>query len=185
MERGERLPAVDGGELVQVVSGADIRARVRELAEEISAQYVGEEVLCVCVLKGAFLFFADLVRRLSVPAVIDFVRLSSYGAGTSSGPDLRFSKDLEESVAGRHVIVVEDIVDSGRSMAYFKDVLAGRGPKSLKVCALVDKQERREVDFEVDLVGFNLTGKGFLVGYGMDHAERYRDLDGIYELIRA
>lgn len=185
MERGERLDAVDGGELVRVVSGADIRARVRELAEDISTRYAGEEVLCVCVLKGAFLFFADLVRRLSVPAVIDFVRLSSYGAGTSGGPDLRFSKDLEESVAGRHVIVVEDIVDSGRSMAYFKDVLAGRGPKSLKVCALVDKQERREVDFEVDLVGFNLTGKGFHVGYGMDHAERYRDLDGIYELIRA
>lgn len=184
MKYSERLPVTEDVRLIPLISGKEVRARVRQLAGEISDQYAGEEVLCICVLKGAFLFFADLIRQLSVPATIDFVRLSSYGAGTSSTSNLCFSKDLEEPVAGRNVLVVEDIVDSGRSMAYLTNILSGRGPKNLKVCALVAKQERREIDFEADLVGFNLTGKGFLVGYGMDHAERYRDLDGVYEFVR-
>ena len=171
-----------GHELRLLVSGEDIRARTAEMAADLSAQYAGEEVVCVCVLKGAFLFFADLVRRMAPPVTVDFVRLASYGDRTAPGEELVFSKDMEESIHGRHALIVEDIVDTGRSMAYLKTVFQGRGPKSLKICALIDKQERRQVDLAVDHFGYNLTGKGFLVGYGMDYGERYRELDGIYEL---
>lgn len=173
-----------GPELRLVVSGDDVRRRTVELARTLSELYDGEEVVCVCVLKGAFLFFADLVRLMDPPLVVDFVRLASYGEFTSPGQELVFSKDLEESIRGRHALIVEDIVDTGRSMAYLKTVLTGRGPKSLKICALVDKQERRETNLAVDYSGYNLTGKGFLVGYGMDCGERYRELDGIYELLQ-
>jgi hypoxanthine phosphoribosyltransferase len=174
-----------GHELNLLVSGEDIRRKTAEMAKELSDLYAGEEVVCICVLKGAFLFFADLVRRMDPPVTVDFVRLASYGDRTSPGEELVFSKDMEESIRGRHALIVEDIVDTGRSMAYLKNVFHGRGPKSLKICALVDKQERRQVDLAVDYYGFNLTGEGFLVGYGMDCGERYRELDGIYELIRS
>lgn len=174
-----------GHRLNCLVTGEEIRERTAAMAKKLSDGYAGEEVVCICVLKGAFLFFADLVRRLAPPVTVDFVRLASYGKRTSPGQELVFSKDMEESIQGRHTLIVEDIVDTGRSMAYLKTVFGGRGPKSLKICALVDKQERREVDLVVDHYGFNLTGQGFLVGYGMDYGERYRELDGIYELIRS
>lgn len=167
-----------------LVPAETIAARVAEMGREISDAYGREPLVCVCVLKGAFLFFADLLRHVKAGPEIDFIRLASYGAGTSSSGNLVFSKDLEVSIEGKHVLIVEDIVDSGRSVEFLAHVFARRNPKSLKICALVDKQERRVTDTQIAFTGFNLTGKGFLVGYGMDYAERYRELNAIYELIR-
>ncbi len=171
-------------QLNMIVSAQEIAARIDELGEAISRDYANKPLVCVCVLKGAFLFFADLLRRIGTGPEIDFVRLASYGRGTSSGGTLTFSKDLEVDIADKHVLIVEDIVDSGRSMEFLAHVFLKRRPRSLKICALIDKQERREADVRIDYAGFNLTGKGFLVGYGLDYAERYRELDAIYELIR-
>lgn len=167
-----------------LVPAEEIAARVAELGWEISEAYRNRQLVCVCVLKGAFLFFADLLRHVDVGPEIDFVRLASYGAGTASSGTLTFSKDLEVNIEGKHVLIVEDIVDSGRSVEFLEHVFSKRNPRSLKICALVDKKERRETDVPIAFTGFNLTGKGFLVGFGMDYAERYRELDAIYELIR-
>ncbi|MEL7638812.1 MAG: hypoxanthine phosphoribosyltransferase [Solidesulfovibrio sp.] len=169
--------------LREVFGEAAVAARVAELGREVSAHYAGAgEVVMVGVLKGALPFMADLLRALSFCPVLDFVRLASYGAGTSPG-ELRFPMDLETDIAGRHVLVVEDIVDTGRSLAYLLDRLAKRNPASLKVCALLDKAYRREVDVAVDFVGF-AAPPVFLVGYGMDVGERLRRLRGVYELVR-
>ncbi|SKA91416.1 hypoxanthine phosphoribosyltransferase [Paucidesulfovibrio gracilis DSM 16080] len=167
-----------------LVDADTIHQRVRELGREMGEAYGNEPVVLVCVLKGAFLFFADLARAMTIECEHDFVRLASYGSGTSRGKEMRFSKDLEVPIEGKHVVIVEDIVDTGNSVEFLKHVFAKRRPQSLKVCALVDKRERRELDINVDFAGFNLTGAGFLVGYGMDYAERYRELDAIYELVR-
>ncbi|MCM0755375.1 hypoxanthine phosphoribosyltransferase [Desulfovibrio aminophilus] len=167
-----------------LVPAEKIAARVAELGREVSEAYRNKPLVCVCVLKGAFLFFADLLRHVDVGPEIDFVRLASYGAGTASSGTITFSKDLEVNIEGKHVLIVEDIVDSGRSAEFLVHVFSKRNPRSLKICALVDKKERRETDVPVAFTGFNLTGKGFLVGFGMDYAERYRELDAIYELIR-
>jgi hypoxanthine phosphoribosyltransferase len=166
----------------ELISQEDITARLDELAAEVDAAYQGEEVVVVCVLKGAFMFFADLVRRLKVPLLLDFVRLASYGSGVESTGKINFTKDMEINVAGRHVLIVEDIVDTGRSLEYLLKVLRLRNPSSVAVCALIDKFERREVDLVVDFPGFRLK-KGFVVGYGLDHAERYRELPGVYEIV--
>ena len=168
--------------LHKVLDAEAIDARVRELAREISEHYADEPVVLICVLKGAYLFFADLMRHLTIEPTIDFLRLSTYQEGCTPSGCLTF-KDMETPIADRHVLLVEDIVDTGRSLAFLKEILGKRGPRSLKVCALVDKRERREVDIEVDFAGFALS-KGFLVGYGMDHAERYRGLDAVYELVQ-
>lgn len=164
-----------------LISEDDIQNRVRELGEQISRDYAGQELVCVCVLKGAFLFFADLVREISTSPAVDFVRLASYGKGTSRGADIIFSKDLEVSIEDKHVLIVEDIVDTGHSMEFLTHVFSKRAPKSLKICALVDKYERREVDLAVDYAGFRQNG--FIVGYGLDYAEKYRELRAIYELV--
>lgn len=169
--------------LVELIGPADIARRVAELGRELAEVYRHEPPVMVCVLKGAFLFFADLTRAVAwkIQPDIDFVRLASYGRGMSGG-EVKFIKDLETDIAGRHVLVVEDIVDSGRSMDYLLQVLRLRGPASVRICALLDKCERREVDLSVDFAGFRLD-KGFVVGYGLDYAEQYRELPGIYELI--
>ncbi|WP_461210549.1 hypoxanthine phosphoribosyltransferase [Desulfocurvus sp. DL9XJH121] len=167
--------------MVEVISAADIAGRVAELGREITATYQGEPLTVVCVLKGGFLFFADLVRAVDLPLELEFVRLASYGKGMDSG-ELVFSKDLETSIKGKHVLIVEDIVDSGRSMDFLMRTFEERGPKSLRLAALVDKAERREVQLTVDFGGFTLE-KGFIVGYGMDYAEKYRELPGIYEIV--
>ncbi|MDD3312298.1 hypoxanthine phosphoribosyltransferase [Pseudodesulfovibrio sp.] len=172
--------------LTTYLSAEQIAERVAELGREITASYSGgEPLVCICVLKGAFLFYADVIRRIDREIEVDFVRLASYGSGTTRGEDLVFSKDLEIAIEGKDVLVVEDIVDSGHSMDFLLHVLRRRGPKSLKICALIDKHERRERDITVDFAGFKLSDDalvGFLVGYGMDYAERYRELDGLYEL---
>lgn len=168
--------------LTPFITAEQIAERVESLGKEIAASYEGEEPLvCICVLKGAFLFFSDIIRKIDRPIEVDFVRLASYGTATSRGDDIVFSKDLEVSIEGKDVLVIEDIVDTGHSMDFLMNVLRMRKPKSLKICSLIDKHERREKKVHVDFSGFRLSD-GFIVGYGLDYAERYRELDGIYEL---
>lgn len=164
-------------------SAEDIAARVAEMGEEISAAYTGEPLVAVCVLKGAVHFFSDLTRAISREDMeLDFVRLSSYGLGTVSSREVKLTKDLECDVRGKHVLLVEDVVDSGHSLRFLLDLLAGRGARSVRVATLVNKTERREVEIPVAFAGFSLDS-GFIVGYGLDHAERYRSLPSIYELL--
>jgi hypoxanthine phosphoribosyltransferase len=168
--------------LIEVVDAGAVRKRVGMLAKKVTEAYHGEPVLAVCVLKGAFLFFADLVRRLDLPVQVDFLRLSSYQDVSSPKTRPILVKDLDQDVRGLNVLLVDDIADTGRSLKYLQEVLQKRGPKTLKTCVLINKQERREVDLEVDFSGFDLE-KGFLVGYGLDYAERHRSLDALYELV--
>ncbi len=158
-----------------------IEEAVRRLGAEISSDYRGRCPLLVGVLKGAFMFLADLLRHLSIPVEVDFVRLSSYGCRTETSGVVRMTKELESDVRGRDVIVVEDIVDTGLSLKFLLEELEAQGPSSLRVCALVDKKARREVEIQVDYVGFEIE-EGFIVGYGIDYAERYRELPEIYVL---
>lgn len=164
-----------------VITSEAIQDRVNELGEQITRDFQGEPLTVVCVLKGAFLFFADLVRAVDLDLELEFVRLASYGSGTESG-ELVFSKDLETTIQGKNVLIVEDIVDSGYSMDFLLRTFAERKPRSLRLAALVDKHERREVDLVVDYYGFRLE-KGFIVGYGMDYAERYRQFASIHEIL--
>jgi len=164
-----------------IYSREQIENRVRELGREISAHYGDEPLVCVCVLKGAYAFFTDLMRNLSIHPLMDFVRLSSYADQTSRQSRMVFSKDMEIDIKDKHVLVVEDIVDTGHSMKFLSKVLEARSPKSIKIAAMIDKGERREVDVQVDFVGFTLE-KGFIVGYGLDYAEKYREMDGIFNL---
>jgi len=170
-------------ELKQIYDEEQIQARVAELAAEISALYDGEVLVVVCVLKGGFMFFSDLTRRLEGPQVeTDFVRLASYGRGATSSRTVSFVKDVELSLAGKHVLIVEDIIDTGHTMDFLLRQFAARGAKSLRLAVMVDKQERREVPVNADFTGFALPG-GFIVGYGLDYAERYRELPSIFEVI--
>lgn len=168
-------------EFVKLFDRAQIDARATELGREISALYGEEPLVCVCVLKGAYAFFTDLMRNLTIHPQMDFVRLSSYADQTSRQSKMVFSKDMEIDIRDKHVLVVEDIVDTGHSMKFLTKVLEARGPKSIRIAAMIDKNERREVDIQVDFVGFSLE-KGYIVGYGLDYAEQYRELDGIYHL---
>lgn len=167
--------------LIKVIDEQAVASRIAELKTEIREVYGNEPMTAVCVLRGAFMFFSDLVRDLGVPLNVDFVRLASYGDSTSRGDNLVFSKDLEAPIRGRHVLIVEDIVDTGHSMDFLIRTFRERSPASLRLAALVDKHERREIELAVDFPGFSLK-QGFLVGYGMDYAEKYRELGAIYEL---
>jgi len=164
-----------------LISREDIARRVQELAADISRDYQGRDLVLVGVLKGAFIFLADLVRELSFPVEIDFVRLSSYGGGTSPTGEVHISKDVELSLEGRDVLIVEDIMDLGYTLDFLKQHLAKHQARSVKICVLVDKQERRKVDVPLDYVGF-VVEKGFLVGYGLDCGEKMRTLPEIYAL---
>jgi hypoxanthine phosphoribosyltransferase len=160
----------------EVLIDADrLQARIRELGDEITADYEGKELLLVGVLKGAVFFMADLMRSISVPCEIDFMAISSYGASTDSSGVVRILKDLDINIEGRHVLVVEDIIDSGLTLSYLVRNLESRAPASLEVCALLTKPERREMEVEVRYVGFEIPNK-FVIGYGLDFAERYRNL---------
>ncbi|MBQ9406718.1 MAG: hypoxanthine phosphoribosyltransferase [Desulfovibrio sp.] len=170
-------------ELQAVFSPEEIAMRVRALAAEIDAVYGDEPLVAVCVLKGAVFFFSDLVRSLQNKNLeLDFVRLSSYGRESTSSKHVIFNKDVEIDLCDKHVLIVEDIVDSGYSMRFLLAQFAARRVRSLRLAALIDKSERREMDIALDFVGFRLK-KGFIVGYGLDYAERYRALPGIYEII--
>jgi hypoxanthine phosphoribosyltransferase len=152
-----------------------LRARVAELGEEISSDYTGRDLLLIGVLKGAVFFMADLMRYLAIPCEVDFMAISSYGASTDSSGVVRILKDLDINIEGRHVLVVEDIIDSGLTLSYLMRNLESREPASLEVCALLTKPERREIDVPVRYVGFEIPDR-FVIGYGLDFAERYRNL---------
>jgi len=152
-----------------------LQSRIAELGREISLAYEGRDLLLVGVLKGAVFFMADLMRELTVPCEIDFMAISSYGAATDSSGVVRILKDLDASIAGRDVLVVEDIIDSGLTLSYLIRSLKARKPASLEICALLTKPERREIEVPVRFVGFEIPNK-FVIGYGLDFAERYRNL---------
>ncbi len=152
-----------------------LQARIAELGVEISREYEGRDLLLVGVLKGAVFFMADLMRELTIPCEIDFMAISSYGAATDSSGVVRILKDLDANIAGRDVLVVEDIIDSGLTLSYLMRSLKARKPASLEVCALLTKPDRREIDVPVRFVGFEIPNK-FVIGYGLDFAERYRNL---------
>jgi hypoxanthine phosphoribosyltransferase len=152
-----------------------LRSRVVELGEEISADYAGRDLLLIGVLKGAVFFMADLMRTLTIPCEIDFMAISSYGAQTDSSGVVRILKDLDINIEDRHVLVVEDIIDSGLTLSYLMRNLEAREPATLEVCALLTKPDRREIDVPVRYIGFEIPNR-FVVGYGLDFAERYRNL---------
>lgn len=168
--------------LVLKISDGEIQRRVEALAAQISSDYRGRDLLLVGVLKGAFIFLADLVRRLEIPAEVDFIRIASYGASTESSGGITLSKDLECPIDGREVLVVEDIVDTGVTMRWLIEHLQRRHPRTVKICALIDKYERRIAEVPVHYSGFRIPS-GFVVGYGLDFAEKYRGLQGIYEVV--
>ncbi len=172
-------------ELKLVISGNEIAKKVEELAAQISKDYQGKPtVVFLGILKGAFIFMADLIRKVRLDNVeIDFVRLASYGQSDSSSGKIEIKKDIEISLKGKDVIVVEDIIDTGLTLKYLKDHLKHYQPNSIKICCLIDKLERRVIDINIDYRGFVIP-KGFLVGYGLDYAEKYRHLNGIYEIVR-
>src|SRR5579862_734269 len=152
-----------------------LQARIKELGAEITADYEGRELLLVGVLKGAVFFMADLMRSITVPCEIDFMAISSYGASTDSSGVVRILKDLDINIEGRHVVVVEDIVDSGLTLSYLMRNLESREPATLEVCALLTKPGRRQMEVDIRYVGFEIPNK-FVIGYGLDFAERYRNL---------
>ena len=158
---------------------ASIQARVKEMAHEIERDYPdSEEIHMVCVLKGGFMFMADLIRSMSTRVSIDFIAVSSYGAGTKSSGEVRFLKDLDTSLENRHVIVVEDIVDTGLTLKYLQEILRSRAPQSLRTACLLSKPSRRKVEVPVEYIGFTIEDK-FVVGYGLDYAQKYRNLPHI------
>ena len=164
-------PAI--GEIL--VAREDLEERVERLGEQISADYAGRDLLLVGVLKGAFFFLSDLMRRLEVPCEVDFMAVASYGSSTDSSGVVRILKDLDVPLKGRDVLIVEDIVDSGLTLSYLLRSLWAREPATLEVCALLTKPERRKVDLPIRYVGFEIPNR-FAIGYGLDHAERFRNL---------
>jgi hypoxanthine phosphoribosyltransferase len=158
-----------------LVPAEDLERRVRELADEVSRDYAGKDLILIGVLKGAVFFLSDLMRHLSVPCEVDFMAVASYGSATKSSGVVRILKDLDAAIEGRDVLIVEDIVDSGLTLQYLLRNLKGRNPRSLEVCALLIKPERRKVDLQTRYVGFEIPNR-FAIGYGLDHDERYRNL---------
>lgn len=152
-----------------------IDARIQELGEEISRDYAGKSVHLICILKGSVYFTCELAKRITVPVIMDFMQCSSYGAATKSSGVVKLSKDLDMAITDRDVIIIEDIIDSGRTLSHLKDLLSQRNPASLKICTLLDKPSRRVVDVDVDYTGFQIEDK-FVIGYGLDYDQLYRNL---------
>ena len=158
-----------------LLSEEEVNERIRQIGEQISKDYEGRQVHLICVLKGGSFFMCELAKRITVPVSLDFMSVSSYGSGTKSSGVVKIVKDLDEPLDGKDVIVVEDIVDSGRTLSYLLELLGKRNPKSLALCTMLDKPERRVVDVKVDYTGFNIPDE-FVVGYGLDYAQKYRNL---------
>jgi len=167
--------------LVLLYSRDQIAQRVGELAVAISADYAGADLVLIGILRGAFVFLADLVRQLTIPAAVDFVGAASYGSRTNTSGQVTITKQPQIPLSGRDLLLVEDIEDTGITLKAISNKLSEPGPRSIKVCALIDKRERRLVDVPVDYAGFKID-KGFVVGYGIDYAEQYRYLPEIYRL---
>ena len=161
----------------------EVDKKIQEIGEQISRDYAGEQVHLVCVLRGGAFFMCELAKRITIPVSLDFMSVSSYGGDTKSSGVVKIVKDLDDSLAGKNVIVVEDIVDSGRTLSYLLEMLQDRGPKSMRLCTLLDKPDRRIADVSVDYTGFVIPDE-FVVGYGLDYDQRYRNLPyiGILEL---
>ncbi|EKM0527046.1 hypoxanthine phosphoribosyltransferase [Cronobacter turicensis] len=167
-----------------MISEAEIKARVEELGRQITERYQGSgsEMVLVGLLRGSFMFMADLCRQVHVAHEVDFMTASSYGSGMSSTRDVKILKDLDEDIRGKDVLIVEDIIDSGNTLSKVREILSLREPKSLAICTLLDKPSRREVDVAVEYVGFSIPDK-FVVGYGIDYAQRYRHLPYIGNVV--
>ena len=161
-----------------LVSEEDVDRRIEELGKQISEDYAGKQVHLICVLKGGVFFLCELAKRITIPVSLDFMSVGSYGDGTQSSGIVKITKDLDESLEGKEVLVVEDIIDSGNTLYYLLDVLKKRGPKSMHLCTLLDKPDRREKDVKVDYVGFEIPDE-FVVGYGLDYAQKYRNLPSV------
>ncbi len=158
-----------------LLSEEQVNKRIREIGEQISKDYADKEVHLVCVLKGGSFFMCELAKRITVPVFLDFMSVSSYGSDTKSSGVVKIIKDLDESMTNKNVLIVEDIVDSGRTLSYLQDMLKQRGAADVKLCTLLDKPERRVVDVKVDYVGFQIPDE-FVVGYGLDYDQKYRNL---------
>jgi hypoxanthine phosphoribosyltransferase len=161
----------------------EIQRRIAELGEAITEDYRGQDLMLVGVLKGAVVFMVDLARSINLPLEIDFMATSSYGASTESSGVVRILKDLDRSIEGKNILIVEDIIDSGLTLKYLREILGDRGPKSIRICALLNKQKARKADVAIDYVGFEIPDE-FVVGYGLDFAEIYRNLPFIGVLKR-
>lgn len=166
-----------------LISQAEVEQRIREMAAQISKDYEGESLHLICILRGSVFFTCELAKYITVPVTIDFMSVSSYGDGTESSGRIKIMKDLDDSIKDKHVLVIEDIIDSGRTLAHLMSFLKVREPKSLKLCTLLDKPDRRVVSVDVDYVGKEIPDL-FVVGYGLDYAQKYRNLPyiGVVEL---
>lgn len=161
-----------------LITKEQLDLRVRELASTLDKDYCGKNPLCVAILKGSVMFYADILRAMKIPVELDFMSISSYGNKTKSSGEVRIIKDLDRVVEGRDILIIEDIVDSGYTLSYLKRMLSSRHPASIKICTLLDKPVRRKVDLEPDYKGFEIADE-FVVGYGLDYAEKYRNLPEI------
>ncbi|HHT82914.1 MAG: hypoxanthine phosphoribosyltransferase [Christensenellales bacterium] len=161
-----------------LISADQINKRTDEIAKQITEDLKGEDVVMICILRGATLFFADLVRKVDTSVNFDFMEVSSYGSGTASSGEVRIIKDISTPIENKNVLIVEDIIDSGHTLSYLKRILKQRNPKSIKIASLLDKPERRETDIKGDYVGFVIPNV-FVVGYGLDYDEKYRNLPDV------
>ena len=164
-----------------LITEQQLDERIKEMGHQIAEDYQGEPLTIVGILKGAVIFFADLARAIDLPLQMDFMSVSSYGSGTTSSGVVKIIKDLDADVTGRHILLVEDIIDTGITLAYLKEYLSNRGARSVKICTLLDKPTRREKAVHVDYIGFTMPDE-FLIGYGVDYAENYRNLPYVASL---
>lgn len=166
----------DIGEIL--LSEEEIRARVAELGREISRDYEDKDLVAVCILRGCFIFFSDLMRQISIPVAIEFMSVSSYGGGSESSGSVKINYDMQNDIAGKHVLIVEDIIDSGNTLAHLAEMLKSRRPASIEICALLNKPDRRQVEVDAKYVGFDIPDE-FVVGYGLDYNSLYRNYRNI------
>ena len=164
-----------------VVSQAIIQKKVRELANKISDDYNGKELVLIGVLKGGFVFLADLAREITIPVAVDFISVSSYGSSSKSSGVVRILKDIDIDISNKHLLLVEDLIDTGLTLSHLKELFRTRNPKSIKVCTILDKPSKRLIELPVEYPGIEIPDK-FVVGYGLDYAEKYRNLPEVYEL---
>lgn len=166
-----------------LINEQDVNAKIKEIAEQISKDYEGKEITLICILKGSVFFVCELAKRITVPVTLDFMSVSSYGSGTESSGRVKIVKDLDESIEGRDILIVEDIIDSGRTLSHLMTLLSARKPNSIKLCTLLDKPDRRVVPVDVDYTCFEIPDE-FVVGYGLDYDQKYRNLPyvGVVEL---
>ena len=164
-----------------IISRDEIQRRVRELGKQITADYTDRRLVVIGILNGAFMFVADLVREIDLPLEIDFIRVASYGSKTSSAETISFTKDIELPINDKDILLVEDIVDTGKTAGFLEKIFKERSPRSVRLCALIDKEERRETPVRLDYTGFKVK-RGFLAGYGLDYAEQHRQRPDIFQL---